>query len=274
MSAPAAGVWPRLGAGIGIRTVHYEEILEQGCSADWFEAITENFLGPGGNPRRVLRAVRERWPVVLHGVSLAVGNTAPLDREYLKAVRALADEIEPALVSDHLCFGGTGGHYAHDLWPLPCTEESLDHVVDRVGQVQDLLGRRILLENPSAYVAFAVSTLPEWEFLAEVADRADCGILLDVNNVVVSAFNFGFSPADYLDALPADRIGQIHLAGHSDLGTHKLDTHDHEVPDEVWALYRDAIRRFGPVSTLVEWDDHVPSLERLCAEADRARSLM
>lgn len=269
----AAG-WPRLGAGVGLRTVHYEEVLSGAPAIDWFEVITENFLGDGGNPRRVLDRVRSRWPVVLHGVSLAIGNTAPLDASYLRRVRELADRVEPAWISDHLCFGGTGGHYAHDLWPLPYTDASLAHVVERVKQVQDALNRRILLENPSTYAAFCASTIPEAEFLAAVAAEADCGILLDVNNVCVSAHNLGFDPFEYLEELPRDRVGQYHLAGYADRGTHRLDTHDHSVSDEVWELFRRAVVRFGPAAALVEWDDHVPSLDVLVLAAARARAVL
>jgi hypothetical protein len=263
---------PSLGHGVGLRKEHYRRFVEERPrGVDWLEVITENFLEPGGNPRRVLRAVRRDYPVVMHGVSLAIGGTDPLDDVYLSQVAALAAEIEPAWVSDHLCWGRVDGMNAHDLLPLPFTEESLAHVVERVGRVQERLGRRILLENVSSYVAFACSTLDEAEFLAEVARRADCGILLDVNNVVVSAHNHGFDARAYLAALPAERIGQIHLAGHMRAPDGlRLDTHDRAVPREVWALYREAVARFGRRSTLIEWDAHVPSLERLMAESARA----
>ncbi len=260
-----------LGHGIGLRPKHYPQVL-QGVRADWFEAISENFMIRGGRPLAVLDRVRADTPVVLHGVSLCVGSTDPLNAEYLGELRALIVRIEPAWVSDHLCWGSHGGRYAHDLLPLPYTEEALAHVVDRVRRVQDRLGRRILLENVSSYVTFTHSTMPEWTFLAAVAQGADCGILLDVNNVFVSAVNHGFAAGDYLAGLPADRIGQIHLSGHSDHGTHLLDTHDAPVRDDVWDLYRDAVRRFGPVSTLVEWDDRVPPIAEVLAEAERARA--
>jgi uncharacterized protein (UPF0276 family) len=260
-----------LGHGIGLRPKHYPQVL-QGVRADWFEAISENFMIRGGRPLAVLDRVRADTPVVLHGVSLCVGSTDPLNAEYLGELRALIARIEPAWVSDHLCWGSHGGRYAHDLLPLPYTEEALAHVVDRVRRVQDRLGRRILLENVSSYVTFTHSTMPEWTFLAAVAQGADCGILLDVNNVFVSAVNHGFAAGDYLAGLPADRIGQIHLAGHSDHGTHLLDTHDAPVRDDVWDLYRDAVRRFGPVSTLVEWDDRIPPIAEVLAEAERARA--
>jgi len=264
---------PFLGHGIGLRTKHFPELLEQGRRADWFEVITENFLHVGGRPRAVLEAVRADRPVVLHGVSLSIGSVDPLNEEYLRDVRELADAVEPAWVSDHLCWGTFGRHNAHDLLPMPFTEEALSHVVSRVVEVQERLGRRILLENVSSYLSYAASTISEWDFLAEVARRADCLILLDLNNVYVSATNQGFDALTFLHGIPQDRVAQMHLAGHQDLGTHLLDTHDAPVPDPVWALYRDAVRRFGRVSTLVEWDDRIPPLDEVLAEAEKARSL-
>ena len=263
---------PFLGHGIGLRTKHFPDLLEQGRRADWFEVITENFLNVGGRPRAVLDSVRRDRPVVLHGVSLSIGSVDPLNVEYLHDVRVLAEAVEPAWVSDHLCWGTFGRHNAHDLLPLPFTEESLAHVVSRVSEVQERLGRRIVLENVSSYLTYSASTISEWDFLAEVARRADCLLLLDVNNVYVSATNHGFDAAEYLRGIPVDRVAQFHLAGHQDLGTHLLDTHDAPVPDPVWALYRDAVRRFGRVSTLVEWDDHIPPLEEVLAEAEKARA--
>jgi uncharacterized protein len=265
--------FPHLGHGIGLRPKHYPDVLAGTARPDWFEVISENFMIRGGRPLAVLERARAVAPVVLHGVSLSLGDADPPRASYLDALAALAERVQPAWVSDHLCWGSFGGHYAHDLLPLPYTEEALAVVVDHVGRVQERLGRRILVENVSSYVAFRHSTMPEWEFLAAVAERADCGILLDVNNVWVSARNHGFSPAAYLDALPVARVGQFHLAGHQDHGTHLLDTHDHPVPDAVWDLYRHAVARFGPVSSLVEWDDRVPPLGRLLAEAERARSV-
>jgi len=260
-----------LGHGIGLRPKHYPRILD-GQRADWFEVISENFMIPGGRPLAVLERVRADTPVVLHGVSLSIGSTDALNLAYLDDLARLIARIEPAWVSDHLCWGSHGRRYAHDLLPLPYTDEAIDHVVGRVRQVQDRLGRRILLENVSSYVAFRHSTMPEWAFISAIAERADCGILLDVNNVFVSAVNHGFRAGDYLAGLPADRIGQIHLAGHSDHGTNLLDTHDAPVRGEVWDLYRDAVRRFGALPTLVEWDDHVPPIEDVLAEAERARA--
>jgi uncharacterized protein (UPF0276 family) len=264
---------PFLGFGIGLRTTHFPRVLDGTAHADWFEAISENFMIRGGRPLAVLERVRAEQPVVLHGVSLSIGSTDPLDAGYLDELAALAHRVQPAWVSDHLCWSGVDGRFAHDLLPLPYTEEALAHVADRIGRVQDRLGRHILIENVSSYVAFAESALPEWEFLAEIARRADCGILLDVNNVYVSARNHGFDPYHYLEGVPVDRVGQFHLAGHSDHGTHLLDTHDAPVCDAVWDLYRAAVARFGRVSTLVEWDAQVPELEVVLAEAERARAI-
>jgi len=264
--------FPYLGHGIGLRTRHFPRVLDGTARADWFEAISENFMIRGGRPLAVLERVRAEAPIVLHGVSLSIGSTDPLNLRYLDELADLAARFAPAWVSDHLCWGSVGGHYAHDLLPLPYTEEALALVAERVRVVQDRLRRRILLENVSSYLTFTHSTMPEWEFLAAVAERADCGILLDVNNVYVSAMNHGFAPEAYVDGIPAARVGQIHLAGHSDHGTHLLDTHDHPVPEAVWRLYRHAVARFGPVSSLVEWDDDVPELQRLLAEAELART--
>ncbi|HET6368004.1 MAG TPA: DUF692 domain-containing protein [Pseudomonadales bacterium] len=264
---------PYLGHGVGLRPKHYPRLWDGTARADWFEAISENYMVAGGRPRAALERARATAPIVLHGVSLSIGSTDPLDEAYLDALRALIRQVEPAWVSDHLCWSGIGGHYAHDLLPLPYTEEALAHVVRRVVAVQERLGRQILIENVSSYLTYTHSTLAEWEFLGAVAERADCGLLLDVNNVYVSATNHGFATNDYLAGLPADRVGQIHLAGHTDMGTYLFDTHDGPVIEPVWDLYRQALRRFGRVSTLVEWDDHIPELDVVCAEAERARAV-
>lgn len=240
---------------------------------DWFEVITENFLVDGGNPRRVLREVRAHTPIALHGVSLSIGSTDPLDQRYLAGVAALCAEIEPALVSDHLCWSSLGGHTVHDLLPVPYSEAALAHVAVRVDAVQERLGRRILLENPSSYVVFRGAELAEAEFLAELARRADCGILLDVNNVFVSCTNHGWDPAAYLAAIPADRVGYLHLAGHSADGALLIDTHDAPVCDAVWALYAEAARRFPAAATCLERDDDIPPLADLVAELGRARAV-
>jgi uncharacterized protein (UPF0276 family) len=221
----------------------------------------------------VLERARALAPVALHGVSLSLGSVDPLRESYLDELAALAARVEPAWISDHLCWGSVGGHYAHDLLPLPYTDEALTHVVERIERIQERLGRQILIENVSSYLTYTQSAMPEWEFLSEVARRSDCGILLDVNNVFVSATNHGFDPATYIAGVPAARVGQIHLAGHSDHGTHLLDTHDAPVRSEVWALYRTTVERLGRVSTLIEWDEHIPAWAELLAEAERARAI-
>jgi uncharacterized protein (UPF0276 family) len=220
-----------------------------------------------------LERIRERYPLVMHGVSLSIGSTDPIDAGYLAQVRALAARIEPHWISDHLCWTGVDGRNLHDLLPLPYTEEALNAVVSRVGQVQDALGRQILLENVSSYLSFHASEMTEWEFLREVARRADCAILLDINNIYVSSVNHGFDPLTYLAAIPKDRVRQFHLAGHSDLGGHLIDTHDHPIVEPVWNLYRAAIARFGAVPTMIERDDNIPALDELVAELDIAREL-
>ena len=265
--------FPYLGHGIVLRPPHYAEVVNDHPTVDWFEVITENFMVAGGNPRRVLRKVRERYPVVLHGVSLSLGSVDPLDSRYLDALGALAAETEPAWISDHLCWSSYGGHTGHDLWPLPFTEESLAHVARRVQAVEERLGRPILIENVSSYLEYTHSTIPEWEFLAELARRADCGLLLDVNNVYVSARNHGFDPEAFLAGVPAELVKQIQLAGHRDEGTHLLDTHDHPVCDAVWSLYRSAVERFGAVSTLIERDDDIPPLADVIAESRQAAAI-
>jgi uncharacterized protein (UPF0276 family) len=264
---------PHLGHGVGLRPPHYPRILDGTARADWFEVISENFMIRGGRPLHVLERARALAPVVLHGVSMNLGGTDPLDDRHLDALAGLVRRFEPAWVSEHLCWGAFGRHHTHDLLPLPYTEEALVNGVERIARVQDRLGRRILVENVSSYVTFTHATMPEWEFLAAVAEAADCGLLLDVNNVYVSAVNHGFSAEEYLAGLPLGRVGQIHLAGHTDAGTHLVDTHDHPVPEPVWALYRLAVQRFGPVATLVEWDDRIPTFEDLVAEANHARTI-
>ena len=261
---------PFLGHGVGLRREHFERILDAPTNVDWFEVISENFMGVGGRARAVLDAVRAKYPIVLHGVSLSIGTTDPLDLAYLDELRALAEETQPMWVSDHLCWTGVGGHNAHDLLPLPYTEEALHHVANRVSRVQDRLKRRIALENVSSYVSYRLSAMSESEFLARIAEEADCGILLDVNNVYVSSQNHSFDPRAYLRDVPPERVWQFHLAGHSHQGKLLLDTHDHPVPDPVWSLYEDAVKRFAPVSTLIEWDDHIPPFEELEAERNRA----
>ena len=264
---------PALGFGLGLRVDHYEAILAARPAVDWFEVLTENYLVPGGKPLDYLMRFRARYPLAMHGVSLSIGSSAPLDREYLAQVKVLAARLEPAWVSDHLCWTGVAGRNTHDLLPLPYTEEALAHVIARVRTVQDILERRILLENVSSYVDFRDSRFSEWEFLAEVARGADCLLLLDVNNIYVSSVNHAFDPHAYLAAVPAERVQQIHLAGHENHGDYLVDTHDHPVPDPVWELYAAAIGRCGAVSTMIERDDRIPPLAELVAELDQARAL-
>jgi uncharacterized protein (UPF0276 family) len=261
------------GFGLGLRTPHYEAILSESHAVDWLEVITENYLVPGGKPLDYLERIRERFPLVMHGVSLSIGSTDPIDFEYLAMVRALALRIEPHWISDHLCWTGVDGRNLHDLMPLPYTEEALAAVAARIGQVQDALGRQIVLENVSSYLAFHASEMSEWEFLREVAQRADCAILLDINNIYVSSVNHGFDPLAYLQAIPPDRVRQFHLAGHSDMDGHLIDTHDHPIVKPVWDLYCAAVARFGAVPTMIERDDNIPELGELVAELQIAREL-
>jgi hypothetical protein len=267
------GALPCLGYGLGLRVEHYEALLAQPSRIEWLEIVSENYMVHGGLPLVWLERFRERFPLVMHGVSMSIGSTDPLDDDYLARLAALAERIEPAWVSDHLCWTGVQGVNLHDLMPLPYTEEALDHVVARVKQVQDRLKRRILLENVSSYVSFGASQMTEWEFLAEVAERADCLILLDINNVHVSAMNHGFSALDYLRGIPVSRVQQFHLAGYEQGERLIIDTHDAPVSNAVWDLYIHAVRRFGRVSTMIERDDHFPPLSELMAELEHARVL-
>jgi len=262
------------GFGLGLRTEHYEAVFSGRPRVDWFEILTENFLVPGGRVLHNLERIRADYPVVMHGVSLSIGSTAPLNKCYLREVRALANRIEAGWVSDHLCWTGVNGINLHDLMPLPYTEEALAHVTARVRQVQDILGRQILLENVSSYLKFADSDMSEWEFLAALAERADCLILLDVNNIYVSSVNHGFSASDYLKGIKPARVAQIHLAGHLDCGTHLIDTHDAKVSQPVWDLYAEAVQRFGAKPVMIERDANIPAYEELVAELDTARSIV
>jgi uncharacterized protein len=265
--------FPFLGFGVGLRRQHYAHVIENRPAMDWFEVISENFMVEGGRPLHVLSKVRENYPIVMHGVSMSIGSADPLNRRYLRELRKLAHRFEPAWISDHLCWTGIGGRNLHDLLPLTYNHETLAHVARRIREVQDTLERHILIENVSSYMAFRDSTMTEWEFIATVAEAADCGILLDINNIYVSAFNHRFDPSAYIEAIPAERVVQFHLAGHSDHGTHLLDTHDHPVCDNVWEMYAHAVKRFGAVSALIEWDDNIPAFEELAATANRARQI-
>ncbi|HEU4626073.1 MAG TPA: DUF692 domain-containing protein [Steroidobacteraceae bacterium] len=272
--ASPAGVHEARRAGIGLRAIHHSEIVARSPDVGWFEAHSENYFARGGALPRVLRAVRERYPLSLHGVGLSIGSTDPLDRAHLAEIARLVRDFEPMLVSEHLCWGSVGGRFTNDLLPLPYTEEALRHMIERVRHVQDVLGRGILIENVSSYLQFASSTLTEWDFLAALARESGCGLLLDVNNVYVSAANHGFDPLTYLNGIPRHAVREIHLAGHSrrtvDGREVLIDTHDGPVCDAVWSLYAAALERFGPVPTLIEWDSNIPPLEVLVGEAHKA----
>jgi uncharacterized protein len=262
-----------LGFGLGLRAQHYSVILDSRPKIDWFEIITEDYLLPGGRALYYLNQIREYYPCVMHGVSLSIGSCDPVNFDYLNKVKTLAATIQPAWISDHLCWTGINGLNMHDLLPLPYTEEALKHVVERVKQVQDFLGRQILLENVSSYIEYQASTMKEWEFLAAVAEQADCYILLDINNIYVSSVNHQFDPLDYLQAVPSHRVRQFHLAGHKNCQDYIIDTHDAPIIDSVWSLYVAALQRFGKVSTLIERDDNIPELSELVTELERAKQL-
>ncbi|MCB1451759.1 MAG: DUF692 domain-containing protein [Nitratireductor sp.] len=264
-----------LGFGLGLRTQHYREILEAESQLpiDWFEIISENYMVEGGKPLTMLERIRERFPLVMHGVSLSIASTQPLDMEYLAALKKLASRTNPKWISDHLCWTGVHSVNLHDLLPIPYTEEALDHVASRIAQVQDYLGRQIAIENVSSYVEFAESEMNEWEFVAELAQRADCWLLLDVNNVFVSGENHAFDKQGFIEAIPPERVVQFHLAGHSEGENCLIDTHDHPVSDAVFELYGEALKRFGAVSTMIERDDNIPPLAELLQELQRAREI-
>jgi len=267
---------PNLGLGVGLRSPHFGYILENRPKVDWFEIISENFMDCRGYPRAVLEEIREHYPVVMHGVSMSIGSTEPLNFDYLKKLKTLAEEISPEWISDHLCWTGIAGLNTHDLLPMPLTAEALAHTVSRIKTVQDFLERPLILENPSTYLEFEVSTMNDWEFLGRMAEAADCGILLDVNNIHVCARNHGWDAEEYVRAIPADRIVQCHLAGHEDCGTHVIDTHNTNVIDEVWELYRRAHRHVGEdgVATLLEWDADIPEFPVLLEEVAKAKHFM
>ena len=264
---------PCLGYGLGLRKEHYEAVLADRPAVDWFEIISENYMVEGGKPLDYLSRIREYYPMVMHGVSLSIGSTAPLNTDYLKQLKALIERLQPAWFSDHLCWTGINGINLHDLMPLPYTEEALQHVADRVSRVQDCMGRQMLLENVSSYISYSDSQMSEWEFLREIAERADCLILLDINNIYVSAFNHNFDPLAYLQGIPAERVCQFHLAGHSHEGNLMIDTHDQPVANPVLALYAAALQRFGQVSTMIERDDHIPPLPVLLDELEQVRRI-
>jgi len=262
-----------LGFGLGLRTDHFQEVLEKKPNLDWFEVVSENFMVDGGKPKHYLHAIREHYPMVMHGVSLSIGSTDPLNQDYLRRLKVLSNELQPEWISDHLCWTGAQQTNSHDLLPLPYNEEAINHVVARIEQVQEFLGRQILMENVSSYVTYTDSEMTEWQFFNEVAKRSGCLMLLDINNIYVSARNHGFLAEDYLAGIAQDKVRQFHLAGHTDYGDYVIDTHDHDVADPVWALYKKALQRFGWISTMIERDDNIPPLNQLLAEIEQARTI-
>lgn len=264
---------PYLGYGLGLRKEHYETVLTERPKVDWFEIVSENYMVDGGKPLDYLTRIREHYPMVMHGVSMSIGSTEPLNFSYLKQLKSLIKRVEPEWISDHLCWTGVNGLNLHDLMPLPYTEEAIQHVAERVSQVQDYLGRQMLLENVSSYVSYSDSTMTEWEFLREVAERADCLILLDLNNIYVSAYNHNFDPYTYLTAMPSERVHQFHLAGHTHENNLIIDTHDQPIADPVFDLYAAAVERFGRVSTMIERDDNIPPLPELLDELEQVKNI-
>ena len=273
MSSKHSSNFSSLGFGLGLRPDHYLEILASKPNVDWFELLSENYMVAGGKPLHFLDKICENYPVVMHGVSLSIGSTGEIDKNYLRDLKQLADRVQPAWISDHLCWTGVHGQNMHDLLPLPYTEETAKHVAERVKIVQDYLGRQILLENVSSYASYIDSSMTEWEFINEIAERADCLLLLDVNNIYVSSFNHNFDAKAFIDGVPQNRVQQIHLAGHHNHGDYIIDTHDAPVIDPVWALYEYAISKLGQISTMIERDDNIPPLDGLVKELDIARKI-
>ena len=264
---------PALGFGLGLRTDHYDTVTTEWPDVDWFEVVSENYMVPGGKPLYFLDKVRERYPLIMHGVSMSIGTSDPLNWDYLRDLKTLAQRVQPAWFSDHLCWTGRHGTNLHDLLPLPYTEESIDYVASRIREVQNFMERPMAIENVSSYLTYKADTMSEWVFISEVAERAGCYILLDINNIFVSAFNHEFDPLEYLNYIPINRVAQFHLAGHTNYGTYIIDTHDHPVIDPVWDLYAAAVRRFGPVATMIERDDNIPPFAELYAELQHARAI-
>jgi len=264
---------PYLGYGLGLRKEHYDAVLTERPNVDWFEIISENYMVDGGKPLNYLSRIREHYPMVMHGVSMSIGSTEPLNFDYLKQLKTLIKRVEPAWFSDHLCWTGVDGINLHDLMPLPYTEEAVEHVADRISQVQDYIGQQMLIENVSSYVSYCDSQMTEWEFLNAVVERADCLILLDINNIYVSSYNHNFDPFTYLTAMPSERVYQFHLAGHTHEDNLIIDTHDHPIADPVFELYAAAVQQFGRVSTMIERDDNIPPLSELLIELEQVRNI-
>ncbi len=265
---------PELGLGLGLRSQHFDYILKNSPEVDWFEVISENFMDSFGRPRHILKQIAEKYPVVMHGVSMSIGSTDPLNFDYLKSLKTLADEVKPAWVSDHLCWTGVLTTNSHDLLPLPLNEESLKHVCDRIKQVQDYLERPLVIENPSTYASFKHSDISEWEFLRLMAEETDCGLLLDVNNVYVSSFNNDFDPVEYIQGIPHDKIVQMHLAGHQNMGNYIIDTHDRKVTNQVWKLFQMTYQLAPEAAILLEWDGNIPPFDVYHAELLKSKKYM
>lgn len=265
---------PFLGFGLGLRSEHYQAVLDtRPKEIDWFEIISENYMIDGGKPLYFLDRIRQDYPMVMHGVSMSLGSTDPLNKDYLKQLKTLIKRVEPEWFSDHLCWTGVDHKNMHDLLPLPYTEAAVQHFAERISRVQDYIGRQMLIENLSSYVTFSADAMTEWEFLSAVAEQADCYLLLDVNNIYVSSFNHHFDPLEYLQGVPAERVWQHHLAGHQNTGNLIIDTHDHPIIDPVWDLYEKTAKLLGPVSTMIERDDNIPQLAEVIDELNRAREI-
>jgi uncharacterized protein (UPF0276 family) len=265
---------PFIGFGLGLRTDHYQEILDlQPRDIDWFEIISENYMVEGGKPLYFLDRIRQDYPMVMHGVSMSIGSTDPLNMDYLKQLKELIQRVEPMWFSDHLCWTGVDHKNMHDLLPLPYTEQAVNHIADRISQVQDFIGRQMLIENLSSYITYTNDAMTEWEFLSAICEKADCYILLDVNNIYVSSYNHHFDPLDYLKGVPGERVWQHHLAGHQNNGNLIIDTHDHPIIDPVWELYEKTAEMLGPVSTMIERDDNIPPLAEVIDELNQARQI-
>jgi len=265
---------PYLGFGLGLRSDHYQEIIDQQPKEiDWFEIISENYMIEGGKPLYFLDKIRRDYPMVMHGVSMSIGSTDPLNKDYLEQLKSLISRVEPLWFSDHLCWTGVDHKNMHDLLPLPYTEEAVNHIADRISQVQDYLGRQMLIENLSSYITYTTDAMSEWEFITAICEKADCNILLDVNNIYVSSYNHHFDPLEYLQGVPAERVWQHHLAGHENNGNLIIDTHDHPIIDPVWALYEKTAELLGPVSTMIERDGNIPPLADVIDELNHARQL-
>jgi len=262
------------GVGLGLRSAHYQEIFDTKPDVPWFELLSDNYMAEGGLPIHRAEKIRQNYPLTLHGVGMSLASADPLDLDYLSRLKTIAKRLQPAYVSDHLAWVSASGQYTHDLLPFPYTQFTVQYVADRISQVQDFLGREILVENPSSYLEFHATEMTEWEFIQGICQKSGCNILLDINNIYVSAVNHGFDPYEYLQAIPADRVKEIHLAGYEKMQGYLFDTHGYRVHPPVWDLYQAALKRFGRVPTLIEWDTDIPDFETLRSEARKAEAKM